>query len=791
MTDLDYTQSESTAQYPESGVDYALRLAALSWKVFPCDGDKRPVKTGGINPKTGEPYRLAWGKKATNDPAEIRRLWSQFPGNLVGIACAPSSLFAVDIDRKDGIDGARSWAELIESHGGGREVIAGPAQLTPSGGWHILFRLPNGIKIPNTAGKLGARLDLRSDGYICSGAGYSWLPGHEPEIPLTDAPAWLLDQIRLLTRPPAAAQPANQQPLQPAQSAGNYWLRYYLERAAVGNRNETGFSLAAQLRDSGIPQLEAESIMAEYARRVPGDGYEEGEALASLRSAYGAPRREPATLPGLRAAGAARVPADLRAAPGRNGHGPEVPENTVPVPEWALRMGSLTDAGNADRLVKQYGNRLRWVFEWGWLVYDGQRWSIDRNDQVVRLAKDTARSIYQEAAHAKDDERSKELASWAGRSLSRTRIEAMIALARSELSARPENFDTDPWLLNCENGILDLRSGELRAHDSEAHLTKLAGTHYDPAASCSTWLKFLDRVFSGDREMIAFLQRAVGYSLTGDMGEQCLFFLYGRGANGKSTFTRAIQDILGEYGMQTRAEALMVRKSESIPEEVAQLAGVRFMLASELGDGQRLNESLIKDLTGGDKLRARLLHQNSFEYHPVAKPWIYGNHRPAVRGTDEGIWRRPHLIGFDVTIPEKERDRHLSEILRTELPGILAWAVRGCLEWQKLGLQPPDSVRTATQAYRAEQDILGAFLDDCCIINDLAIVAAGELYAAYKSWAEDSNVSILSSIAFSRSLEERGYSTKGLDGKSRRDHSAKGRGRAIYTGIGLLDTDKS
>ncbi len=473
----------------------------------------------------------------------------------------------------------------------------------------------------------------------------------------------------------------------------------------------------------------------------------------------------------------------------------------------------FTDYGNARRFAKQHGDQVRYTQERGWLIWDGKRWAEDKTGAVMRLAKQTVKGLFREAEKAEDQakaairavetaqeqgddqamkaarERREAAQKWANKlvafalqSQMRARLDAMLYLGQSEIpiAARVDDFDCDPWLLNVQNGILDLRTGRLSAHDPKALMSKIAGAYYYPDAKCPTWLKFLERIFDNNEEMISFIRRAAGYSLTGNIGEQCLFFLHGTGANGKSTFTGAIQDVLGDYGMKTRAETLMVRKQDAIPEEIAQLAGVRFMLAAELGGGQRLNESLIKDLTGGDRLRARLLHRNSFEFSPQAKPWLYGNHRPIIKGTDDGIWRRPHLIPFTVTIPEHERDKKLPEKLRAELAGILAWAVAGCLEWQRDGLKPPKEVIAATAEYRAEQDIIAAFMGDCCIMNSLTDTPAGDMYKAYKEWAKDSGLDPISQIAFSRQMTERGLnvSGRGIGGK------------AYYRGMGLSDTGR-
>lgn len=482
---------------------------------------------------------------------------------------------------------------------------------------------------------------------------------------------------------------------------------------------------------------------------------------------------------------------------------PTEPSDTPQVEPGERDLVLFTDMGNARRFAKQHAGRACFVSSWGWLIWSGKRWEIDETGQVYRLAKVTVKSLYRDAESTidkyKDAVKATEAAcelgdmqalndarqardkakadadailAWAMKSQGAARIEAMIKLAASEpeMIARTSDFDRNAWLLNCQNGILDLRTGALRAHDPAARLTKLAGAEYDPGAKCPTWEAFLQKIFSGKRDLINFMQRAAGYSLTGDVGEQCLFFLYGVGANGKSTFTGALQDVLGDYSMKTRAETLMVKRNESIPEEVAQLSGVRFMLAAELSEGQQLNESLIKDLTGGDKLRARLLYQKSFEYYPVAKPWLYGNHKPIIRGTDEGIWRRPKLIPFTVVIPPDERDKTLPAKLRVELAGILSWAVRGCLEWQRSGLNTPQDVTVATETFRAEQDTLAGFIYECLETNSLKDLQAGDMYKSYTGWARANGLDPKSQQTLSRQMTERGYTATEITGGGHRKY---------------------
>jgi putative DNA primase/helicase len=258
--------------------------------------------------------------------------------------------------------------------------------------------------------------------------------------------------------------------------------------------------------------------------------------------------------------------------------------------------------------------------------------------------------------------------------------------------------------------------------------------------------------------MIAYLQRAIGYSLTGNAGEQCLFFLHGHGSNGKSTFIESLTTLLGDFSVKTPIESLLVKKGGGgIPNDLARLNGVRLVTASEVDDGNRLNESLVKDLTGGDTISARFLHGEFFDFKPIFKLWMFGNHKPIIRGTDKGMWRRVHLIEFGVTISPDEKDRLLPEKLRNELPGILAWAVQGCLNWQKEGLNPPPKVLKATAEYQAEMDILGVFISERCTIGDGLKASAKELYAAYKTWALDSGEFVATQRRFGQSLTERGF----------------------------------
>jgi putative DNA primase/helicase len=421
---------------------------------------------------------------------------------------------------------------------------------------------------------------------------------------------------------------------------------------------------------------------------------------------------------------------------------------------------ALTDMGNAHRLVAKHGDGLRYCHLWNkWLVWDKRRWRVDETGEVVRLAKQTVQAIYAEAAEANDQDASQALAKHALKSQAEARIRAMITLAESEptIPVRPDELDAHPWLLAVSNGTLDLRNGWLRPHERADLITRLAPVAYEPEAACPIWLAFLERIMDGDADLIGFLQRAVGYALTGNTGERALFLLHGSGANGKSTFLETLRVILGDYAMRTPTETLLARHEGAIPNDVARLKGARFVAASEAEEGKRLAESLVKALTGGDTISARFMRGEWFDFQPEFKLWLATNHKPIIRGTDKGIWDRIRLIPFLVRIPDDEQDKALSAKLWGELPGILAWAVRGCLSWQQFGLDSPAAVMHATSEYRAEMDTLGHFLDNVCTQDNDARVPAQALYSAYKTWAEGAGERPISQRAFSTRLTERGF----------------------------------
>ncbi len=440
-----------------------------------------------------------------------------------------------------------------------------------------------------------------------------------------------------------------------------------------------------------------------------------------------------------------------------------------------------TDLGNARRLVAAHGAELRYCHPWGkWFAWDGRRWRLDESGEVVRRAKATIRDLYREAADL-DDAARQALGKHALRSEAGARLRAMVDLTESEpgIPVHPDELDRDPWLLNVRNGTVNLRTGALRPHERGDLVTKLAAVEYDPAADCPTFLAFLDRIMAGNEGLIRFLQRAAGYSLTGDTSERVLMILHGEGRNGKSTFLEVLRSILGDYAIRTPTDTLMAKRENGIPNDVAALRGARFVSASEADEGRRLAEATIKDLTGGDTISARFMRGEFFNFAPEFKLWLGTNHKPGIRGTDQAIWDRIRLVPFTVRIPDSEQDKRLREKLLAEASGILTWALEGCLDWQRDGLGEPQEVTEATAGYRAEMDVLGAFLDDRCVCHEHAQVSAKALYAAYQAWCDETGEKPLTQQATGRRLTERGFDSAQL-GKSR---------TRTWLGIGLKTDD--
>jgi putative DNA primase/helicase len=682
----------------DSMMSAALAYAARGWRVHPLrDREKIPRTAHGCN-------------DATTAATTINGWWSQWPSANVSIATgADSGIFVIDIDAE---------CELPDCL---RNLPPTTTALS-SRGRHFYLRYPGDRTIGNRTRVDGLPIDVRGDGgYIVappsvhpSGAVYQW---ERPpnDYPLADATPEILDWIA-----PAKSRNGQTRKAPPVP-----------DTIAEGQRDSTLASLAGSMRRRGL---------------------REPEILDALRAAN---RR---CVPPLDEAELGRIAGSVsRYAPSANGKH-EADEDI-----------HLTDRGNAKRVVERFGDDLRYVFQWNaFLNFDGMRWGKDITGETVRSVKTTQSELFRsvtaelQALGEIGDETKrnallnllKHVLKWEdARAISRC-----IKLMESErpLPVKPGDFDTDIFLFNCRNCTIDLRSGTARGHRREDLITKLAPVDYDPQAKCPLWNDCLAKWMNENEDLITYLRKLIGYCLTGDVSEQALWFLYGAGANGKSTFMLVLLYLFGDYGIQAVSDLLLVKKGGT-PYEKADLFGRRLAATIETEHGQQLAESLMKQMTGGDKIRARQPYERWFEFDATHKLFLVANHKPIVKGTDYAAWRRIKLIPWEATFTDDEKDPQLAEKLKAEVPGILNWAIQGCLDWQRDGLGEPDEVRIATAAYQDEQDTLGQFIRECCFVHRGARCKATALFDAYQNWSGDK---VVTALHFREKMKAKGYVAK-------------------------------
>ncbi len=700
-------------------------LIDAGYKVFPVH-DKAPTIEGGFYGATDDKSQVAaWIEEGRGDH-DIA-----VPTGILG------GFVVIDADTPE------AFEKMVAKYG--------PPTYTTKRGGHWLFAHPRNGKV--SSNKIAPGLDRKGDGgYVIfpPSKGRKWTNGApRPE----DLPT-LAREFWSKTKGPTPGERTIPQERKDAAAAIIAEHVRQITPGAERGRHEHLRHLCGVLLTKETSLVDAEDILEAAWGRVGGDlseraGSEIPNTLATTQQAMaegratGIPSMEKIT-PGLYAALEAVMqwPPPLRISV--NGHGGQ-----------PVRGLNNTDLGNCGRLIAGHGEDLRYCYPWArWLVWDGRRWAVDNSGEVHRRAKRTVKEIYREASDATDDESRKALAKHAMRSEAENRIQAMVSLAKSEVPVMPEALDRDPWLLNASNGTIDLRTGELRDHGRDDLITKLAPVDYDPGADAPTWAAVLERTIPSE-PVREFFKKLCGRAFSGDVSEHVLPVLYGTGANGKSTVLNALLEAAGEYGMQA-APDLLIAKRGNHPTEVADLFGMRFVASIEVEDGRRLAESLVKTLTGGDRVRARRMRQDFWEFAPTHKVFMAVNHRPQVKGDDTAIWRRIRLIPFTETIPPVEQDKKLPEKLRAELSGILRWAVEGCLEWQREGLKAPEEVRQATGQYRSEMDVIGAFLKDECEISPAQKEAFTTLYKRYEEWCEEGGERAETRRQFNARLKERG-----------------------------------
>jgi putative DNA primase/helicase len=427
-----------------------------------------------------------------------------------------------------------------------------------------------------------------------------------------------------------------------------------------------------------------------------------------------------------------------------------------------LKKGNIqfTDATNAQRLFREHGRDIRYNAAWKkWVVWNGTHWEIDEGALIHEKGLESVRNIYDEVLKTDDYRERIEIEKYAMLSESMRRREAFVRAASvmKALNITSDDLDANPWLLNVKNGTIDVCTGEFREHRQEDMITKAAHVDYDPQADCPLWKQFIREIMDYKAEVITFLQTAAGWALTGDISEQTMFILFGSGANGKSTFLNTIMYVLGDYAIATPTETFMRKNGDQYTNDIARLRGTRFVTTTEAEQGRRLSEPLIKKITGNDQMTARFLYGEFFNFTPTFKIFMATNHKPVIKGTDHGIWRRIKLIPFTTRIPEEQQDKHLEMKLREEASGILNWLLEGTGRWRRERLKVPDAILNATDEYRGEMDVIGNFLKECCVQQPGVTIRIRELFKAYQVWCDENNEHAVSERFFGLHLKEMGF----------------------------------
>lgn len=745
----------------------ALNYAARHWCVF-------PLAAGGKTPATARGF-----KDATTDAAQIERWWGNGKRYNTGIATGEKSgIVVIDLD---GTEGVAEWQSIAAPH----EPINTLTSLTGGGGRHLLFRWP-GIAINNSP--ISENIHVRGDGgYIMAppsihpnGTAYRW---EDETTPVADMPIWLL--VLLNTERGAGSAPSSPAS-QVFDSTSNHIdksnhngtrlsayaaaaLRSACDRirgAVPKTRNDTlnreAFAIGAFVRDGHIDRAVAENDMRAAALQA---GLGEKEVDSTLNSAIS-----------KAIVSSRRVVEPKSSTP--LGMAADAIEQLSEEARTILTRAPLTDAGNAECIAHLYGDRLRYDhISKTWRVWDGQRWRVDHDCESVRLSLATVRARRQ-AFHVdtklSNDDRVAGFR-FALRSENQTKLLAALSHAQSliEFATLVQQYDRNRMLVCAGDVTIDLETVTPREHRREDLITLMLGASFDPVAICPRWVQFVEELWPTSPAVRAYVQRAIGYCLTGDVREQAFFLCHGTGRNGKSTLFNIMRALVGEYSSVTDFTTFDADTQES-RSDLAKLRAARVVTVSESNEDTRLAEARIKAVTGGEAITARELYGRPFDYVPQFKLWMAVNHLPVIRGQDNGIWRRIHLIEFNQNFEGRE-DKLLELKLRAELPGILNWAMDGLREWHAQGLNPPPEVTGATKAYRADQDLIGRWIADKCDVGLRYEVQVGIAYESYVQWCQKVNVREFSQIAWSRKMKERGFETRQLDG------------RTIYLGISLKE----
>lgn len=720
-------------------MESALEYIKLGWAVFPVAG-KLPTTAHGF-------------KDASLNEAQIREWWTQRPDAGVAIATG-NGLVVIDVDPRNGGD------DGLETLLGENKLPETVTVLTGGGGQHFYFEAPR-IPIRSRSG-IAPGVDVKADGgYVVappsphqSGRAYTFEASSSPDqMKLARLPIWLMNVIM---QGPEEAKTAEGKPL----------AAPLPERIVEGERRKHLLSLAGSMR-----------------RRGAG----EDAILAAIRSENGSGR----VTPPLDDVELTVLAGDVL----KRYQAVKELKKEKAAPKEAHRSG-LTDLGNAERFVDLFGSDFRYCYVWGkWVTWDGTRWQVGADGEAERAAQCVPLQIHEEARAAAeaavisakaerhdDSERLKGWAQalrvWATKSEATGRIRALLAEAKAMLEVKYDVFDFDAYSLNVANGTIDLKSGALRPHNRGDQITKLIATAYDPEAKCPFFDEFMRKVTLGNQAKAECIVRALGSALTGDNKDQMLFFFCGTGANGKSKLLECVGGLLGPYAMSTGSDFLTEKDGSQHPTALAGLHGRRFVSTIEVGRGRKMDEPLLKMLTGGDTISARRVYEDFWEFRPTHKIFLAANHKPIISADDYAVLRRILIFSFDAFFFDAakgetglagcERDDDVGEKLHAEWPGILAKLVRGCLEWQRIGLSPPADVLASGVEYREEMDFFGQWMNEKTCKVPIVLTQFSQLMNSYQEWAQANAAPRLSRIALSSMISKakfkKGRTTTGAAG---------------------------
>lgn len=736
--------------------DTALAYAASDLSIFPVEArGKRPLIRG-------------WQDKATCDEKQIRSWWEKWPDANIGLHVGKAGLAVIDVDPRNG--GNESLKRLIDEHG--RQWISSIQVRTGGGGQHFYCALPAGANVPAS---LAQGIDLKH------GNGYVLLPPsiHPNGTPYAIEKGGLLDG-ELDFSPSLPDWCYESRSSNPIAVDPDDWA------AGIRNTDPETPENVERVRDA-LSHISADCARDEWRNvlfAITSTGWPCAEDIARSWSMTAPHRFDESAFRNVIDNAKADKPNSITLgtlfamASDEGWQDPRKAERSIE---------TYGDISNGRRFAKYFRGRLIYCHGNGtWYRWDCQRWARCENGESVAAAKHIAEECFNEASASLRQESS----DWAKRNFSQAlavhrsaaRLENMLKCAASEPGmsiANPGQFDADAWKLGVRNGVLDLRTGTLIEAAPDMLISRQAGTHYDFQAECPTWRRFISEVCNGDKEMAAFLKTACGYALTGSVTEEKLFFMYGTGANGKSVFANVVAAAFGEYAITVRATLLArdPRGTGSDAErEKARLPGARLALVNETGQADLWDDQRVKEITSRERVSARYLHQESFDFMPTHKLFIRGNHQPGAMDASDGFWRRMVLIGFIRQFAESERIPDLdSRIIDTELPGVLAWMVEGCVRWQREGLRVPPGMSAAVEAYRRDTDLMGEWLRLHCINSPHAETPVSALFHSYERFLRDGNMKAPSRNAFGRQLVSRGY-------RKRESNS-----QSLYSGLVLRD----